>query len=110
MSALKLSSLFLALVTPIQITPERVIEISGVFPDKMASDALNAIKTAGFDGVRIAARGIIGSGYGLTGVLEKVRRCLAGRRIDIDGCLAGRNAACAASVTVCTGGGSKSPV
>jgi hypothetical protein len=49
------------------------VEISGVLPDKVASDAINTIKTGGFDGVRNSARGIIGSGYGLTGVLEKVR-------------------------------------
>lgn len=64
-----------------QITPERIVEISGVLPDKVTADAVNTVKTGGFDGVRNSARGIIGSGYGLTGVLEKVRgpqRCGAG--------------------------------
>lgn len=55
------------------ITPERVLEISGVYPDSKVADAVNTLRTGSFDAVRNSARTIISQGYGLTGVLEKVR-------------------------------------
>ena len=57
------------------IGPEQIVEISGILPEKDCANAVRAIKdpASTFDSVRRAAREIIMNGYGVTGVLERVR-------------------------------------
>lgn len=55
------------------VTPENVIEISGMLPQRDLDAAVAAIKTGNYDSVRRHAQSIIASGYGMTNVLEKVR-------------------------------------
>lgn len=53
------------------ITPEGVVEISGIFPDKDLEATLAAVKRGSLDSARKAAANIIASGYALSSVLER---------------------------------------
>ena len=37
-----------------KVSPANIVEISGVFPDKLLGDTVRCIKTSGFEGVRLA--------------------------------------------------------
>lgn len=56
-----------------KIEPEKVIEISGIYPSKEVETTVNTLKTRNFDGVKSAALSIILAGYGIGVVMEKVR-------------------------------------
>ena len=61
-----------------RVTPANVIEISGIFPDKLVGETIRCVKTAGYDGVRRQAQTIMLGGYNILGVLERVRERIAG--------------------------------
>ena len=56
-----------------RVTPANVIEISGIFPDKLVGETIRCVKTAGYDGVRRQAQTVMLGGYNILGVLERVR-------------------------------------
>ena len=54
------------------VTPERVVEISGLFPDRDVAATLAAVRRGGLDAARRQAQAIIASGYAIAGVLERL--------------------------------------
>ena len=54
------------------LTPERVIEISGVFPDRDLEAVLAALRRGGLAAARAAAQQVVSTGYAISGVLERL--------------------------------------
>jgi replication factor C subunit 2/4 len=54
------------------ITPARVVEISGIFPDKDVADTMAAIRRGTMAAARSQTQSIIASGYAVNGVLERL--------------------------------------
>jgi replication factor C subunit 2/4 len=55
------------------VTPEGVIEISGIFPDRDTEATMEAIKSGSFESCKRQSQNIVAAGYGMSTVLDKVR-------------------------------------
>lgn len=54
------------------ITPARVVEISGIFPDVDLQRTIEAIKSGSLQAARSQSQSVICSGYSVNGVLERL--------------------------------------
>jgi replication factor C subunit 2/4 len=54
------------------LTPERVVEISGIFPARELDAVLAALRRGGLDAARRAASAVIATGYAVGAVLERL--------------------------------------